>query len=367
MNKPIRILFTISNFHSAGSGKVLYDLAKGLDKNKFEISIACGDNKGLFFNTIESLGLPIYIFETKTPYKPYYNLLFRILKISKFYRKHQFDIVHSWQWSNDWTEALAARFAGIKWLYTKKAMGFKSKHWKIKSYLAHFIITINDEMYRYFPNKKAQQLIPLGIDLDYYSPNHFKVNNSGKFKVITVANLVPVKGVEVLIKAINHLNDSSVTLTIVGDYDNPYGRELIKLVNNLNLQSNVKFIGKVPDVRPYISQADLFVIPTLDEGRKEGMPMALVEAMSLSKPTIGSDVSGIKYVLKEFPELLFKPSDDIALANKIKYVKNLTSVKRNLLGVRLREYCLENFTINSFIKSHESLYQQLLLKVREKF
>lgn len=54
--KRIKILYTIPNFDTAGSGRVLYDLAKGLDPNKFDISIACRHNRGSFFKEIDSLG-----------------------------------------------------------------------------------------------------------------------------------------------------------------------------------------------------------------------------------------------------------------------------------------------------------------------
>ena len=89
MSKRIRILFTISNFNTAGSGKVVYDLAKGLDKDKFDVEIACEDTHGVFFKTVEGLGLPIHIFTTKTSYRPYHSLFFRIWNISKFYKKHR--------------------------------------------------------------------------------------------------------------------------------------------------------------------------------------------------------------------------------------------------------------------------------------
>ena len=204
MNKRIRVLYTISNFNTAGSGKVVYDLANGLDKTKFDIEIACGNDKGDFFNTVKGLGLPIHIFKTKTDYRPYYSLIPRILKISKFYKEHDYDVIHSWQWSNDWTEALAARLVGKKWIYTKKAMGFKSYHWKIKSYLSNFIVTVNDDMQKYFINKKNQKLIPFGIDTDYYKFEYLQNNinkNNDTFRIITVANLVPVKRIEDLIKA----------------------------------------------------------------------------------------------------------------------------------------------------------------------
>ena len=120
MSRKTRILFTISNFNTAGSGKVVYDLVHGLDKSKFDIEIACEDERGDFYKNIKALNVPIHIFETKTKYRPYYSLLFRVLRISKFFKKQRYDIVHSWQWSSDWTEALAARMAGVKWLTLKK-------------------------------------------------------------------------------------------------------------------------------------------------------------------------------------------------------------------------------------------------------
>ena len=361
MTRRIRILFTTSNFNTAGSGKVIYDLINGLDNSKFDIEIACGSNNGDFFKTIESLGFPIHLFATKTTYRPYHKLLSRIYSISRFIKQNNYDIVHSWQWSNDWTEALATRLAGTKWMYTKKAMGFESKHWRFKSYLANFIVTINDEMQQYFPNKNAQRLIPLGIDTDYYSPKHFpKRHSNDQFHVITVANLVPVKGIEVLIQGIYELHDSNIRLTILGDNDNDYGHQMEAIIHNLGIQHQVAFLGKHPDVRPFISDADLYVIPTLDEGRKEGMPMALVEAMSMGVPVLGSDISGIKFVLKDFKELLFKAGDFKVLGALILKLKSLPLEERQRIGLNLRNYCITHFTLAAFIDAHETLYEQLL-------
>ncbi len=357
----VKILFTIPNFDTAGSGKVVYDLVKGIDKTKFDIEIACAHNRGAFFKTVEALGCPIHIFDTKTKYRPYYSLLFRVLPISKFYKKNNYDVVHSWQWSNDWTEAIAARLAGTKWIYTKKAMGF-NKHWKIKSQLAHFIITINDEMKMYFPNKKNQKLIPLGIDTTYYSSSQFKKSKSEFFEIITVANLVPVKGIEVLIRAVHHLNDRNIRLSILGDNDNDYGKTMHNLCAELDLLDQVVFHGKVLDVRPYITDSDLYVIPTLNQGRKEGMPMALVEAMSMGISILGSDITGINYVLKDFKTLLFPAGDYKALAKKIKHTQQLNSDEREKIGASLRAYCVNNFTMHSFIKAHEDLYTELTVK-----
>lgn len=359
--KKLKILFTIPNFDTAGSGKVVYDLVNGLDRSKFEIAIACEHNRGHFFKEIESLGVQIYIRPVTTNYKPYLSLFSRIKEISTFFKKHQFDVVHSWHWSSDWTEVMAARLAGAKFVYTKKAMSWGNRHWKIRSYLSNFIVTINHEMRAYFPNKKAQKLIPLGIDTKYYSPEHFtlKTNHAEVFNIVSVANLVEVKGIEVLIYAIESLKDKAIHLKVVGDDRSDYAQNLIKYIKENNLQSQIEFLGKKPDVRPYIVEADAYVIPTLNMGRKEGMPMALVEAMCMATPTLGSDISGINYVLKDFPNLLFEASNVKQLAKLIQQMKSMNENKRAELGQDLRDYCQENFTMKQFIDEHEKLYLQL--------
>jgi glycosyltransferase involved in cell wall biosynthesis len=357
----IKILYTIPNFDTAGSGKVLYDLVKGLDKGLYEVEIACSSNNGAFFKEIESLGVPIHIVETTTTYRPYLTLLSRIRRIRKFIRENKYDIVHSWHWSSDWTEALATRLAGTKWIYTKKAMSWGNRHWKIRSFLANFIITINDEMRDYFPKKKNQKLIPLGIDTTYYNPKLFpeKLNANNTFNIITVANLVPVKGIEILLKALKKCNDPTMKLTVLGDNTNDYGLYLTSVCKQLNIDEQVNFLGKKPDVRPYIAASDLYVIPTLNEGRKEGMPMALVEAMSMGVPVLGSDISGINFVLKDFKTLLFEAGNEEVLSKKIKGLKLFPVQERKKLGYSLRTYVKKNFNYRKFITAHELLYAEI--------
>lgn len=354
----IKILYTIPNFDTAGSGKVVYDLVKGLDKTKFEVEIACSSNRGGFFKEMQSLGVPIHIVKTTTPYRPYSSLPIRIISIRKFLKTNNYDIVHSWHWSSDWTEALAARLSGTKWLYTKKSMSWGNKHWKIRSYLANYIITINNEMATYFPKRKNQKLIPIGIDIEYYKPlNKIASNKSNAFRIITVANLVPVKGIEVLLQAVKMMKDPSVKLMVVGDNRNEYGQSLLNLCNSLEINSQVDFIGKVEDVRPFIENTDLYIIPTIGKG--EGMPMALVEAMCMAVPVLGSDISGINFVLSEFQNLLFEAGNEKELVRKILEIKLLSESERNKLGNELREYVIQNFDYMKFIKEHQELYYKL--------
>ena len=357
MPKRIHILYTIPNFDTAGSGKVVYDLASQLDTERFKISIVCNHDRGLFFKEVTTLGLPIHILPFTAPLRPYFSLLQRLQPFKKFLRTQEVDLVHSWHYSSDWSETLACQLARVPFVYTKKAMTWGNKHWEIRSYLSAFIVTVNTQMQAFFPNKKQQELIPFGLDTSYYNNEGFNNRkDTSTFKLITVANLVAVKNIEMLLQAMYTIKHLPVHLDIVGDMRNDYVKRLQVLVKDLTLETQVSFLGKHLDIRPLLAQADLYVIPS----KKEGMPMALVEAMAMQLPVLGSNIPGIAYVLQEFPDLLFSLSNVNSLADKIERIYNMSEEEQQELGASLRNYCVKHFSIETFIKRHEDLYLKLV-------
>ena len=210
--------------------------------------------------------------------------------------------------------------------------------------------------------EKAVQ-IPLGIDIQYFQPVT-KIFNSldgieikkDDFVIVSVANLVPVKGIEVLLNAVKKINDNSVKTFIIGANDNKYGQVLQKQFQD----KNIYFLGRKIDVRPYLGMADVFVIPTKDEGRKEGMPIAPLEAMAMGKVVLGSKTSGITDILNEFQDNLFEPDNVEELMSKILKIKNLEINKRQILEDNIRNYVVDNLCLNNFILNHEKLYFNLI-------
>jgi glycosyltransferase involved in cell wall biosynthesis len=362
----IKILLTIPNFDTAGSGKVVYDLANNLDKELFEIEIACSHDKGKFYPLVEALGLKIHLISTTTSYRPILSLPFKILSIRKFFRKNKFDLIHSWHWSSDWTEALAARLAGIPWIYTKKAMSWGSaRNWKIRSRLATVITTINPDMKEhYFKKYKNIQLLPLGLDTDFYSfqVKKYELENLkyslDDFLVISVVNLIKSKGIEVLVDAAKLVRDPKIKFLIVGDYSSEYGQWVYKKVQEENLIDKIYFTGKVLDVRNYIALSDMFVTPT--NINWEGMPMAPVEAMSSGRIVVGTNTSGINYILHDFPNLLVPPNHAQDLADKIIEVKAMTNEARLSLAKKIRNKVITDFSVQQFGKNYGNLYQEIL-------
>jgi glycosyltransferase involved in cell wall biosynthesis len=149
-------------------------------------------------------------------------------------------------------------------------------------------------------------IIPNGIDFDHsYSLN-------GK-AVMFVGNLIPRKGVAVLIEAFKGISGSK--LIIVGD--GPERSKLEKLACGLN----VDFVGRLEpgEVRQYMAAyANVIILPAV---AGEGMPNVLLEAMSIGVPVVASDVAGIRDLFENGQAgVLVPPGEVDALRNAINEV-----------------------------------------------
>ncbi|MBZ9652099.1 glycosyltransferase [Psychroflexus montanilacus] len=365
--KKLKILYTIPNFDTAGSGKVVYDLVKGLDKERFTPEILVKHTRGAFFKEVEQLGVPIHVFDYETGYKPIWSFPFRLLKVVWFFKQHDWDIVHSWHWSSDFSEPLAVRLAGKKFVYTKKAMGWGNKAWVWRSKLSHQVIAINKDMMTEFfnpiPSVKATYL-PLGLDTDFYSPRDYHqptavMNGISKtdFVVISVVNMVEVKGIEILIEAVIQSQIPNIKLLLVGNDQTDYVKALKD--KYLPEYSNITFTGKQQEVQNFLSIADVFVIPTKNEGKREGMPIAPVEAMSMGVPVIGSKVSGITDILEGFEDWLFEASNVKDLTELLHKAQQLSTNELKTIGGQMRQNVIEKYAFETFINSREVVYESI--------
>ena len=364
MSKKIKILFTIPNFDTAGSGRVVVDLVRNLNKEKFDPHICCTHTKGNYFKEVEKLGVPIHVMPFYTSYKPYFSLPYKIWKIARFFKKYQFNVIHSWHWSSDFTEPLAAKIARIPFVYTKKAMGWGNKAWHWRTMLSAKVIAINKDMIAEFlyPYLDKVVYMPLGVDTEFFKPlsKRNSLPNGLSFQpndsvIVSVANLAPVKGIEILLQAILELDDLRIKVLVVGNNQNDYGILLKKKFK----ASNIFFIDKQIDIRPYLAVADIFVIPTKNEGRREGLPIAPLEAMASRRVVIGSRISGIKDILEDFQNCLFDPGD----INQLKILlKEFIDKPQELaeIGFKMRHHVESKFSLSNMIHEHELLYENFL-------
>ena len=368
MFKPLKILYTIPNFDTAGSGKALLNIAKRLNKNKFEPEICCSHDRGNFFKTVSSSGIKIHINKTTHQMIPRIKGIFKSIELAKYFRSLKVDLIHSFHYGPDYSEPLAAFFSGIPWVYTKKNMnwGGDSKNgWKLRTFLSSHIIAQNKEMVgKFFKKNHKVSLVYRGVDLNEYIPKDRNLKLAKKYKIerddrviLSVANLVPVKGIEILLDAFLRLSkyDNSLRLFIVGAKNNDYGKRLESIAKNSEISEKIHFTGKVENVTDYYSISDIFVLPTLNEGRKEGCPVSLLEALSSNIKVIASDVPGTRDILSDYPQNMFEAGNTSELVQKIKnqLKDNNKSSEEFIKLVR------NNYSIELEVFQHEKIYNKV--------
>lgn len=356
--RPLKVLFTIPNFVTAGSGQALWNVVSRLDRNFFEPSIAVLKKGGKLEPEIEGAGVPVIEGPIWVPAKPYWRLPLRVRSAAKFFRPYEFDFWHSYHYSDQYTEALIARASGAKaWFYTKKNMSWGSNAWRVKSWLAKRVAIQNKAMSSFFSHSCKPFLIPRGVRTDFFrplEPDPDWLNRLGpnRCQVGSVAHICPRKGILTLIEAmVPHPN---CHLSLAGSViDVEYMKACKERVTALGLAGRVTFLGPVDDVVGYLNALDYFVLAS----RSEGCPVALLEAMACGVPTIAANFPGAEDIIQNGINGWLFPIDDVpALENTL---ANAMASDGPAVGGKGRETMLQEFSIDIEVQRHETLYREV--------
>ncbi|MEO8209365.1 MAG: glycosyltransferase [bacterium] len=368
--KKIKILFTIPNFNTAGSGKALFKIAAGLNRELFLPSIMCTNDRGELFETIKNSGIPVYVYNYRSDIRYRIRGLQNCYKVSKYLKSLEPDLIHSFHYNDDYSEAISARLSSVKWVYSKKNMMWNSNAWKLRTFLANGIIALNSDMINnFFKDNKKVTLIPRGVDLDEFSYREKskvlmeKLNlNIDDRILLCVANFVPVKDIATLIEAFDQLSKEheNLKLIIAGDYNNPYGSQLISKYTHLINAEKLILPGKTADTKQYYNLADFFILPTNSRG--EGTSVSILEAMASSCVVLASNVPGNKDQLKLFPEQLFEPEDSCILISKINEFLLKPNDEISRIKKKQKKVVTECYTLDKEIEKHEQFYLKILNK-----
>ena len=151
MTTSAKILFTIPNFITAGSGRAMLNIVERLDRGRFAPTVAVLKRGGKLDAEVERLGITLLEHQFTIPARPYHTLIGRARVAAAPLRSHGFALWHSFHYGDDYTEALIARAAGARgWIYTKKNMNWHQRAWHVRSLLAKRIAAQNTDMMREF-------------------------------------------------------------------------------------------------------------------------------------------------------------------------------------------------------------------------
>ena len=236
--------------------------------------------------------------------------------------------------------------------YTHKSVDLKLR---LAEKLCNVIFTASKESFRL----KSGKVIVTGHGIDISSfkcqVSSVKKEGEGKFDILSVGRISPIKKYEVLIEAVEVLvrDGIDVRLKIVGGpgtkEQSEYLDSLKKKVKDSGLVEIVQFVGEVSnkDIIEYLQDADLFV----NLSQTGSLDKAVLEAMACGVPVLTSN-KGLESTLVDLKDNLMFDNEDInMLSKKIKSIIDLDQSERSNFGIKLRSIVVENHNLSKLIKN----------------
>jgi glycosyltransferase involved in cell wall biosynthesis len=233
------------------------------------------------------------------------------------------------------------------------AHGYAPFSLKISERLAHVIFTSTKSGFR-LPSKKVN-VVGQGIDVDKFRITNYELRiTNNLFSIITVGRISPVKGYDILIKAIEILNKegNNLKVNIVGGAglkeQEEYLSDLKKMVKEKKLEGVINFVGSVSNknIINYLQSANLFV----NMSSTGSLDKAMVEAMACELPVLTCN-EAMKEILGDLQDLLMYGKGDYnGLAKKINIIRGMEEGEIENLGKKLREIVKNNHSQEGLIK-----------------
>ena len=175
-------------------------------------------------------------------------------------------------------------------------------------------------------------------------------------QLITVGRLTAVKNQQLLVNLMGSL-PNEVTLTIIGD--GPLRHFLQAEIERLGLESRVTLAGGVENVPQHLSQAQIFVLAS----KYEGLPLSILEAMSMGLPVVATDVGGVsEAVVNGDNGFLIDPGNTVQFTQKLNALIERPKLRRQM-GQRSFLIHQRNFALDQFTERMREVYQSYISQV----
>lgn len=326
-----------------------YDVEVGCN---FEVGNTCNEEKiEALKNDLKNQGVGIHQIDFSRNITQIGNNIMAYKQLKEVARSSQYDLMHCHSPIGGLLGRIAFqsfRKKGTRTIYTAHGFHFYKgapiKNWiiyypieRIASRLTDVLVTINQEDYEFAKKRmKARQTVYIpgvGIDVDYYS--RVRADRASKLKefsidkndivLLSVGELNENKNHRVVLEALSKLNNRGIQYIIAGRGDKQLYLE--KLAKKLGLSDKVHLIGFRTDIAELYKSVDVLVHPSY----REGLSVAVMEALASGLPVIGSRIRGNVDLIEETVNgELFDPRYSDSLASLL---RNIDRIKKEKEGI----------------------------------
>ncbi len=292
-----------------------------------------------------------------------------LLALRRLLRSARADLVHLHTARATWLGGLAARSARVPALTTRRMDRPVRRGWRTRllyGRLVRGVVAISPAVAGRLRAggvpEAALRVIPSAVDPQALAPTRSRESVraaeglGNEILFLTVAALVPRKGLDVLLRALARLVEEGLAPVLWICGSGPARSGLERLSEELGLAKRVRFLGRREDVPDLLAACDVFALPA----RREGLGVAALEAMAAGRPVVASRVGGLaEAVVEGGTGLLVPPDDPAALAAALGRLLREPALRREL-GRAGPGRIAEGFRADQMVAAYEELYSELL-------
>ena len=363
----MRILHLNTHVNLGGIASYILNLSDALGKKGAECIVASGGGdleeefvkRGITHKKLD--------IRTKSSLSP--KILKSVFTLTKIVKRDKIDIIHAHTRVSQIAASLTGRITGVRYVTTCHGF-FKTRLRKVFDTWGVKVIAISEPVRRHLKDdlgvdEKRIALIYNGVDVKRFLQEYSReeidlIKRSYGLKggpvVGTIGRLSPVKGQKFFIEAMKDVIAKSPDVEGIVVGDGPEENALKDLARSLGIEGHVHFFKSDPDTYKYLSVMDVFVFPSI----KEGLGMALLEALVAKRPCVASDIGGISDVIKNgFNGLLVPVGDVSAITGAVLHLLEDESLKKKI-GANGRNTVSERFSIDLMATKILELYKEVL-------
>lgn len=367
----LKVIHLVEDLKVGGLERILDTIVRNLDKSKYQVEVWCLARGGAIAESLINDGYKVKILGIRSYYYPW-NLLRLMWKLGR----EKPDILHTHAYFAGTAGRVAALFVRIKTLFHhmhSTYLSYKKRNLLIERLLSLFTsriiccsnavaeFTVNTE--KIAPEKvtviyNGVEILPgSGLSITQIK-QQLQIDNN-ETVVGSIASLNPHKGHKYLVQAaVKVLEDiPNVKFILVGD-----GRCRIELeteAKELGIRDKIMFTGVRRDIYDFLSIMDIFVLPSSEV---EGLGIALIEAMAMKKPVIGTELGGIPEVIQNNVNgFLVPPRNSGKMAEAIIRLLQDRSVAEEM-GQKGYLIYKEKFLLSVMMEKVVRLYEEAFLK-----
>ena len=329
--KKKKLVFILNNFLIGGTERVLLEIIKNLDRNRFEINIITVFGSGPIEIEFRKLGIPI-LFAGPKKYPSFLlfkaiwilSIPFILLRLMVFLRKIKPDIVITSLYEADILGIFSAWLLGIK----KRIIIYHDVHKMsiLKCFfrqifslnLTHKIIAVSSSVKEFLINYWKIEgskiiVIPNGVNFQRFKLG--KKTLEANLVLGFIGRFVSEKNPQCLLKSLVILKRKyrmePKTIMVGGGKLESNLKQFVS-DNNLN---NIQFVGMVNNIMDWLKKIDILVISSSEEG----LGLVVLEGLASHKIIIASNIDSIRELITTgYNGILFTSGDSNYLAEKLK-------------------------------------------------